>query len=235
MNTPFIFRQLLDTESYTCTYLIADKHSKEAAIIDPVLKNIDQYLGLIEQLGLKLIYAIDTHTHADHITALGALREHTQCTTIMGEYTQADCVSQSVKDGDIIAIGSLQLRAIYTPGHTDESFSFYLDDRVFTGECLLIRGSGRTDFQAGNPEKSWESITDKLFTLPDETLVFPGHDYKCWTVSSIGEEKAHNPRLAGKTKAEYVSIMKNLNLPNPKLMDTAVPANLLCGKSPLEK
>lgn len=230
-----IFRQLFDHASGTYTYLLARRHGGEALIIDPVKEQLPQYLTLIEQLDVKLVKAIDTHTHADHVTALGGLREHTGCMTLMGEYTKAECVSAHVREGETIDVDGVRLNALYTPGHTDESFSFVLNpgkpDAVFTGDVLLIRGTGRTDFQNGNPEKSWDSIVNKLFRLPDETLVYPAHDYKGWTVSSIGEERRFNPRLAGKSRAEYVEIMRNLNLADPKLMDVAVPANLACGNN----
>ncbi len=229
-----IFRQLYDHTSSTYTYLLARRHGGEALIIDPVKEKLPDYLQLIEQLKVKLVKAIDTHTHADHVTALGDLREQTQCITVMGEFTKAECVSAQVRDGEVIDVDGLRLGALYTPGHTDESFSFVLNpdkpEAVFTGDVLLIRGSGRTDFQGGDAEKSWDSIVNKLFKLPDNTLVYPGHDYKGWTASSIGEERQYNPRLAGRTREEYVQIMQNLNLPNPKLMDIAVPANLACGQ-----
>lgn len=226
-----LFRQLFHQDTGTYTYLLACEDSREAVYIDPVSENTPQYLALLEQLDLKLAYALDTHTHADHITALDQLRDATGCSTVMGEFTQAPCVSEKISDGEHLHIGSLDIKALYTPGHTNESFSFHIDDRVFTGDVLLIRGTGRTDFQGGDPAKSWDSITQQLFTLPDDTLVFPGHDYKGWTVSTIGEEKAYNPRLAGKTQQEYIDIMNNLNLPDPKMMDLAVPANLRCGKA----
>lgn len=229
-----IFRQLFDDQSGTYTYLLADAGTREAALIDPVIEKVDQYLQLLEELELKLKYALDTHTHADHITALGKLRDKTGCITVMGEFTQADCVSQKVVDGEHIVIGDLHLKALFTPGHTNESFSFYLagggEPSVFTGDCLLIRGSGRTDFQGGDAGKSYDSI-QKLFSLPDETYVYPGHDYKGWTRSTIAEEKTNNPRLAGKSRDEYIQIMNNLNLPDPKMMDIAVPANLACGQT----
>ena len=231
-----IFRQLFDHESSTYTYLLASGRGREALIIDPVREQMQTYLTLIEQLELKLVRAIDTHTHADHVTALGGLRDTTGCITVMGERSKAECVSERVREGDTINVDGIGLRAIYTPGHTDESFSFHLQhpamEAVFTGDVLLIRGTGRTDFQAGDPHKSWDSIVNKLFRLPDETLVYPGHDYKGWTVSTIWEEKHHNPRLAGKTEAEYVEIMNKLNLPDPKMMDVAIPANLACGRQP---
>lgn len=229
-----LFRQLFDQESSTYTYLLASAPGREALIIDPVKGRVPQYIQLINQLELKLVNAIDTHTHADHVTGLGDLRDQTHCTTVMGAYTKAECVSMQVKENDLISIDGIKLRAHYTPGHTDESFSYVLDPdnpvAVFSGDVLLIRGTGRTDFQNGDAEKSWDSIVNKLFKLPDTTLLYPGHDYKGWTSSSIAEERRFNPRLAGKSKAEYVEIMNNLSLPNPKLMDVAVPANLACGQ-----
>lgn len=229
-----IFRQLFEPVSCTYTYLLASGRGREALIIDPVKEKLDDYLRLIGDLDVKLVRAIDTHTHADHITALGDLRDRTGCITLMGEFTKAQCVSQSIRDGEFIDVDGIRLQALYTPGHTDESFSFVLNpaqpEAVFTGDVLLIRGSGRTDFQGGSAEKSWDSIVNRLFKLPDETTVFPAHDYKGWAASSIGEEKRANPRLANKSRAEYVAIMNGLNLPNPKLMDVAVPANLACGR-----
>lgn len=230
-----LFRQLFDKESSTYTYLIASGKGREALIIDPVKDQVDAYLGLINQLDLKLVRAIDTHTHADHITGLGELRDHTGCVTLMGEYTKANCVSEHVSEGETIDVDGVRLNALYTPGHTDESFSFVLDGNadsqraVFTGDVLLIRGSGRTDFQGGDPYKSYDSIVNKLFTLGDDTLVYPAHDYKGFTVSSIAEERRYNPRLAGNSAEEYAEIMRNLDLPDPKMMDVAVPANLACG------
>lgn len=230
-----LLRQFFDANSSTYTYLIASGKGREALIIDPVKEQVPQYLVAIEQLELRLVRAIDTHTHADHVTGLGDLRDATGCATMMGEFTKAECVSQSVREGELIEVDGIKLRALYTPGHTDESFSFVLNPQapyaVFTGDVLLIRGTGRTDFQNGDPEKSWDSIVNKLFRLPDETLVYPAHDYKGWTVSTIGEEKRFNPRIAGKTRAQYVEIMRNLHLPDPRLMDVAIPANLACGKT----
>ncbi len=230
-----LFRQFFDAVSSTYTYLIASGKGREALIIDPVKEQVSQYLTAIEQLELRLVRAIDTHTHADHVTGLGDLRDATGCVTIMGEFTRAECVSQNVREGEVIDVDGIKLGALYTPGHTDESFSFVLNPdaphAVFTGDVLLIRGTGRTDFQNGDPEKSWESIVGKLFRLPDETFVYPAHDYKGWTVSTIGEEKRFNPRIAGKTREQYVEIMRNLRLPDPRLMDVAIPANLACGKS----
>lgn len=230
-----IFRQFFDPVSSTYTYLMASGRGREAVIIDPVKEQAHHYLAAIDALELQLVRAIDTHTHADHITALGDLRTATGCVTIMGEFTKASCVSEQIRDGETLNVDGIRLQALYTPGHTDESFSFVLDpahpEAVFTGDVLLIRGSGRTDFQGGDPRKSWDSIVNRLFRLPDTVTVYPGHDYKGWNASSIGEEKRHNPRLAGKTEAEYVAIMNGLNLPNPKLMDIAVPANLACGNA----
>ena len=226
-----IFRQLFDHSSSTYTYLLAARSGGEALLIDPVKESTAQYLQLVEQLDLKLVIAVDTHTHADHVTALGALREASACVTLMGEQTRAECVSARFRDGERLRVDGLMLQALYTPGHTDESYSLVMDDRVFTGDVLLIRGTGRTDFQNGDPLKSWDSIVNKLFKLPDDTLVYPGHDYKGWTASSIGEEKRWNPRLQGKTAAEYAAIMNNLKLPNPLMMDVAVPANLRCGRA----
>ncbi|HEU0197723.1 MAG TPA: MBL fold metallo-hydrolase, partial [Nevskiaceae bacterium] len=218
------------------TYLLASAPGREAVLIDPVREQVDQYLRAMEQLGLRLVRAIDTHTHADHITGLGMLRDRTGCVTIMGERTRAKCVSEHVHDGDVVRVDGLQLQALYTPGHTDESFSFVLEPAspraVFTGDVLMIRGTGRTDFQNGDAGQSWDSITQRLFRLPDATLVYPAHDYKGWTASSIGEEKRHNPRLAGKTREEYTALMANLHLGDPKLMDVAIPANLACGMTP---
>lgn len=231
-----LFRQLFDHESSTYTYLIASGRGREALIIDPVKGQLPVYLDLINQLGIRLVRAIDTHTHADHVTALGDLRDETGCITVMGEYTRAECVSSHVSEGEIIDVDGVRLKSLYTPGHTNESFSFLLDgrgetpDSVFTGDVLLIRGSGRTDFQGGDPYKSYDSIVNKLFTLDDETLVYPAHDYKGFTVSTIWEERRYNPRLAGKSAEEYAEIMRNLDLPDPKLMDVAVPANLACGQ-----
>jgi glyoxylase-like metal-dependent hydrolase (beta-lactamase superfamily II) len=225
-----IFRQLYEQQSSTYTYLLASRKGGEAVLIDPVDEFADMYVTLIEQLGLRLVYALDTHTHADHITALGSLRERTDCTTVMGDRTRAECVDLRLAEGDVLDVDGIKLRALFTPGHTDESMSFVMDDRVFTGDVLLYRGTGRTDFQGGDPHKSWDSIVNKLFHLPDDTLIYAAHDYKGWTVSTIAEEKQHNPRIAGKTEAEYVVIMNSLNLPDPRLMDIAVPANLACGR-----
>jgi sulfur dioxygenase len=224
-----IFRQLFDSTSGTYTYLLASRHGGEALIVDPVLERVDRYLQLVRELDLKLVKAVDTHLHADHITGLGALRDRTQCITVMGENTKADVVSMRVGEGDRIEIEGLRLEVLFTPGHTDDSYSFLWDNRVFTGDTLLIRGTGRTDFQNGDPRAQYDSIFNKLLKLPDETMVYPAHDYKGETVSTIGEEKLFNPRLKVKSIDEYVDLMNNLNLPNPKMMDVAVPANMQVG------
>jgi glyoxylase-like metal-dependent hydrolase (beta-lactamase superfamily II)/rhodanese-related sulfurtransferase len=224
-----IFRQLFESVSCTYTYILASRPGGEALIIDPVLEKVDQYLRLLGELNLKLVKAVDTHVHADHVTGLGALRDRTRCITVMGEQSAVNVVSMRVGEGDTIDVEGLRLTSIYTPGHTDDSYSFLMDDRVFTGDTLLIRGTGRTDFQNGDPRAQYDSLFNKLLKLPDQTLVFPAHDYKGETVSTIGEEKAYNPRLQVKSKAEYVEIMENLNLTNPKQMDVAVPANLAIG------
>jgi sulfur dioxygenase len=222
-----IFRQLFDATSGTYTYLIASRH--EALIIDPVLEKVDRYLQLMRELDVKLVKAIDTHLHADHLTGLGALRDRTHCVTVMGEQTKADVVSMRVTEGDRIDIEGLSLDVLYTPGHTDDSYSYIMNGRVFTGDTLLIRGTGRTDFQNGDPRAQYDSIFNKLLKLPDETLVFPAHDYKGDTVSTIGEEKLYNPRLKVGSVDEYAALMNNLHLPNPKMMDVAVPANIHIG------
>src|SRR6201997_1667555 len=224
-----IFRQLFDQTSGTYSYLLASRRGGEAMIIDPVLEKVDRYLQLIRELDLKLVKAVDTHLHADHITGLGALRDRTHCTTVMGEQTKADVVSMRLADGDKLTIEGLALDVIYTPGHTDDSYSFVMPDRVFTGDTLLIRGTGRTDFQNGDPRAQYESIFHRLLRLPDETMVFPAHDYKGDTVSTIAEEKRYNPRLQVRSVDEYADLMGNLNLPNPKLMDVVVPANMHVG------
>jgi sulfur dioxygenase len=211
-----IFRQLFDQTSSTYTYLLASRHGGEALIIDPVLERVDRYIQLLRELDLRLVKAIDTHLHADHITGLDALRERTQCITVMGEQTKAEIVSIRVTDGDRVGIEGLSLDVAYTPGHTDDSYSYHLPDRVFTGDTLLIRGTGRTDFQNGDPRAQYASLFGRLLKLPDETLVYPAHDYKGDTVSTIGEERAFNPRLQVKSIDDYVELMNNLNLPNPR-------------------
>ena len=224
-----IFRQLFDSVSATYSYVIASRRGAEALIIDPVLEKVDRYIQLMNDLDLRLVKAVDTHLHADHVTGLGALRDRTRCVTVMGEKTKADVVSMRLTDGDKLTIEGVSLDVIYTPGHTDDSYSFALDDRVFTGDTLLIRGTGRTDFQNGDPRAQYDSIFNRLLKLPDDTLVYPAHDYKGDTVSTIGEERRCNPRLQVKSVDDYVELMNNLNLPNPKMMDVAVPANMRIG------
>ena len=223
-----IFRQLFDGVSGTYSYLLASRPGGEALIIDPVLEKVDRYLKLMEELDLKLVKAVDTHLHADHVTGLGALRDRTQCITVMGEQSKVDVVSMRIGEGDKLRVEGVSLDVLYTPGHTDDSYSFVLGDRVFTGDTLLIRGTGRTDFQNGSARAQYESL-QRLMRLPEETLVFPAHDYKGDTVSTIGEEKRYNPRLQVKGVDEYVALMDNLHLPNPKMMDVAVPANMRQG------
>ena len=224
-----IFRQFFDSVSSTYTYLIASRRGGEALVIDPVLEKVDRYIQLVDELDLRLVKAVDTHLHADHITGLGALRDRTHCITVMGERSNVDVVSMRLSEGDKLTIEGLALDVLYTPGHTDDSYSFLMHDRVFTGDTLLIRGTGRTDFQNGDPRAQYESIFNKLLRLPDETMIFPAHDYKGETVSTIGEEKAFNPRLQVKSIDQYVDVMNSLNLPNPKMMDVAVPANMRVG------
>jgi sulfur dioxygenase len=230
-----IFRQLFERESSTYTYLIACEITHKAALIDTVKSEVPKYLQLLRELNLTLVYALDTHTHADHITAAGALRELTGCTTLLGEEANSACVSHALRDDEKIHIGELTLTALHTPGHTDDSYTFQLVDQgehyLFTGDTLLIRGTGRTDFQNGSAAEQYQSIFQKLLTLPNTTWVYPGHDYKGWSRSTIGEEKAHNPRLQVKDIAAYIELMNNLKLPNPTLMDIAVPANRACGNN----
>ncbi len=224
-----IFRQLFDRESSTYTYLLARRRGAEALIIDPVLEHTEQYTRIIEELGLKLVLAVDTHIHADHITALGKLKQETDCATAMGAMTKAECVSVHFTEGEKLCVDGLHLDILYTPGHTDDSYSFLLPDRVFTGDTLLIRGTGRTDFQNGDPAAQYDSLFGKLLNLPEQTLVYPAHDYNGMTVSTIGEEKGHNPRLQVKDKQAYIELMNGLKLDDPRLMDIAVPANRSCG------
>src|SRR5712692_4548167 len=224
-----IFRQLFDSVSGTYTYLIASRRGGEALIVDPVLEKVDRYIQLVGELDLKLVKAVDTHLHADHLTGLGALRDRTRCITVMGERSKVDVVSMRLSESDKLTIEGVALDVLYTPGHTDDSYSFAMRDRVFTGDTLLIRGTGRTDFQNGDARAQYDSIFNKLLRLPEETMIFPAHDYKGETVSTIGEEKAFNPRLQVKSVDQYVELMNALNLPNPKMMDVAVPANMRVG------
>ncbi len=221
-----IFEQLFDTKSSTYTYIIASGKGREALIIDPVIEHSDEYIKVLESLELKLVKVIDTHIHADHISGLSELNKRTNCVRIMGEKSKSEVVDIKLKDGENLNIENIQLKAIYTPGHTDCSYCYVMNDRVFTGDTLLINGSGRTDFQSGSPFDAYDSLFNKLLKLPDKTLVYPAHDYKGKKSSTIENEKNNNPRLQVNSKEEYAEIMNNLNLSNPKMMDVAVPANL---------
>jgi sulfur dioxygenase len=224
-----IFRQLFDHKSSTFTYLLAERSGGEALLIDPVLENTEQYVRLIDELDLKLVLAVDSHIHADHVTAIGALRQRTDCASAMGAMTKTECVSVCFNEGEKLYADNLSLDVLYTPGHTSDSYSFRMPDRVFTGDTLLIRGTGRTDFQNGDPAAQYDSLFGKLLTLPDETLVYPAHDYNGMTVSTIGEEKRHSPRLQVADKQAYIELMNGLVLEDPQLMDVAVPSNRQCG------
>ena len=224
-----IFRQLFDTTSSTYTYLIASKKGREALIIDPVLENVENYIKLLNELNLKLVKVIDTHIHADHITGASKLKDQTKCITIMGEQTPAETVEIKVKDEEIIKLDQLKIKALYTPGHTSDSFSFLMDKYLFSGDTLLINGTGRTDFQNGNSKDAYNSLFNRLLKLPDETLLYPAHDYKGETVSTIGKEKKFNPRLQVRNVEEYIEIIKNLNLKKPAEIDFNVASNLKLG------
>jgi glyoxylase-like metal-dependent hydrolase (beta-lactamase superfamily II) len=224
-----IFKQVFDTKTSTYTYLIASAKGREAVIIDPVLENVENYIGLLKDLDLKLVKVIDTHIHADHVTGASKLKQSTNCTTIMGEHTPADMVEIKVKDNELINVDGLKIRSIYTPGHTSESYSFLLNKYLFSGDALLINGTGRTDFQNGSSKDSYHSIFDKLLKLPEDTLLYPGHDYNGKKVSTIGNEKKFNPRLQVKNVDEYIEIMSNLNLSKPEMMDSNVGRNIQLG------
>ena len=221
-----IFEQLFDQKSSTYTYIIASGEGREALIIDPVIEHSDEYSAILNNLDLKLVKVIDTHIHADHISALNELNKRTNCIRVMGEKSKSEVIDLRIKDGEKIKVEEVELQAIYTPGHTDCSYSFLMNDRVFTGDTLLINGSGRTDFQNGNAYDAYDSIFNKLLKLPEKTLVFPAHDYNGKKFSTIENEKNNNPRLQVSSKEEYADIMNNLNLTNPKMMDVAVPANV---------
>lgn len=224
-----LFRQLFDQETWTYTYLIADPVSKEAVLIDPVNTHIDEYLALFKELGLTLKYSLETHVHADHITASGLLRQKLGAQTGVSALCGAETADIQIKDGDVFVFGQgEQIKVLATPGHTKGSISFLWRDRVFTGDCLFVAGCGRTDFQGGDAGAQYDSI-QKLFALPDDTIVYPGHDYQQKWISNIKQEKTTNPRLAGKTREQFIEIMNNLNLPKPRLIDEAVPANRFCG------
>ena len=220
-----IFKQLFDQKSSTYTYIISSGKGREALIIDPVIENTLKYLKVLKDLDLKLVKVIDTHIHADHISGLNELNKQTNCTRIMGDQSASEVIDIRVKDNEKIKIENIELTSIYTPGHTDCSYSFFMKDRVFTGDTLLINGTGRTDFQNGSSYDAYDSIFKKILKLPEKTLVYPAHDYNGKTYSTIENEKNNNPRLQVKSAEEYVEIMKKLKLSNPKMMDIAVPAN----------
>ena len=224
-----IFKQVFDTKTSTYTYLIASAKGREAVIIDPVLENVGEYIQLLNELDLKLVKVIDTHIHADHVTGATKLKQATNCATLMGEHTPADAVEIKVKDNELIKIDGLKIKSLYTPGHTSDSYSFLLDNYLFSGDTLLINGTGRTDFQNGNSKDAYNSLFNNILKLPEETLVYPGHDYNGKFSSTIGNEKKFNPRLQVKSVDEYVEIMSNLNLSKPEMMDSNVNKNIKLG------
>ena len=224
-----ILKQLFDDNSSTYTYLIASAKGREALIIDPVEENVAEYVKLLEELNLKLVKVIDTHIHADHITGASKLKNKTNCTTIMGENSPAETVDLKLKDEEIIKVDQLEIKALYTPGHTSDSYSFLMNNYLFSGDTLLINGTGRTDFQNGSSEDAYHSLFDKLLKLPEETLLYPGHDYNGKKVSTIGDEKKFNPRLQVDSINQYIEIMSNLNLSKPKMIEINVSRNLMLG------
>ncbi len=224
-----IFKQLFDTKSSTYTYLISSGNGREALIIDPVIENVAEYISLLKSLNLKLVKVIDTHIHADHVTGASKLKNITKCSTIMGEHTPAEAVEIKVKDDEIIDLDNLKIRAMYTPGHTSDSYSFLMDNYLFSGDTLLINGTGRTDFQNGNAKDAYNSIFNKLLKLPDETLLYPAHDYKGEMVSTIGKERKFNPRLQVNSVDEYIDIMNNLKLKKPIEIEKNVSKNIKLG------
>jgi glyoxylase-like metal-dependent hydrolase (beta-lactamase superfamily II) len=227
-----LFRQLFDRESCTYTYLIADLETQTAVLVDPVIEQVERDLSLIQELGLKLSFCLETHVHADHITGLGLLREKTGCEGIVPANAAVACADRHIKHGEILTLGQVKFEAIATPGHTDSHNAYCINqDRILTGDALFIRGCGRTDFQNGNAGSLYDSVTQRLFILADETLVYPGHDYRGQTVSTIGEEKQYNPRFVGRSRDNFIQFMSELNLPNPKKMMEAIPANQQCGKA----
>ncbi len=221
-----IFEQLFDIKSSTYTYIISSGKGREALIIDPVIENTDRYIKVLTNLDLKLVKVIDTHIHADHISGLNELSKRTKCSKIMGEQSSSEVLDIRVKDNEKIKIEDMEFTSMYTPGHTDCSYSFLMNDRVFTGDILLINATGRTDFQTGNSHDAYDSIFNKLLKLPEKTLVYPAHDYNGKKYSTIENEKNNNPRLQVSSAEEYAEIMDNLNLENPEMMDIAVPANI---------
>ena len=224
-----IFRQVFDNKSSTYTYLIASAKGREAVIIDPVIENVQSYIQLLNELDLKLVKVIDTHIHADHVTGASKLKLATNCSTLMGEHTPAEAVEIKVKDDEIIKIDQIEIRAMYTPGHTSDSYSFLMNNCLFSGDTLLINGTGRTDFQNGSSKDAYNSLFNKLLKLPDDTMLYPGHDYNGKLSSTIGKEKQHNPRLQVRNVDEYVELMSNLNLAKPKLIDINVSRNIKLG------
>ena len=224
-----IFRQVFDNKSSTYTYLIASAKGREAVIIDPVIENVESYIKLLQQLDLKLVKVIDTHIHADHVTGASKLKLATNCSTLMGEHTPADAVEIKVKDDEIIKIDQIEIRAMYTPGHTSDSYSFLMNNYLFSGDTLLINGTGRTDFQNGSSKDAYNSIFNRLLKLPEDTILYPGHDYNGKESSTIGNEKKFNPRLQVNNVDEYIELMSNLNLAKPKLIDINVSRNIKLG------
>ena len=224
-----IFKQLFDTKSSTYTYLISSGNGREALIIDPVLENVNKYIDVLKELNLKLVKVIDTHIHADHVTGASKLKDITKCSTIMGDHTPADAVEIKVKDDEYIELENIKIRAMYTPGHTSDSYSFLMNNHLFSGDTLLINGTGRTDFQNGNAKDAYNSIFNKLLKLPEETLLYPAHDYKGEKVSTIGKEKKQNPRLQVKSVDEYIDIMNNLDLKKPAELESNVSRNIKLG------
>lgn len=225
-----LFRQLFDQNTWTYTYLIADPVTREAALVDPVVEQVERDFKLINELGLTLNYCLETHVHADHITGTGKLRELTGCVGVVPVNAQVTCADRLIEDREVIQVGNIEIQAIATPGHTDSHMAYWVNrDRVLTGDALFIRGCGRTDFQSGDPGALYDSVTQRLFSLPEETMVYPGHDYRGHSVSTIGEEQQWNPRLVGRSKAQFIELMNSLNLPNPQKIMEAVPANERCG------
>ncbi len=224
-----IFKQLFDKKSSTYTYLIASAKGREALIVDPVIENVAEYINVLKQLDLKLVKVIDTHIHADHITGASKLKDITKCSTIMGDHTPADSVEIKVKDDEYINLDNLKIRAMYTPGHTSDSYSFLMNNYLFSGDTLLINGTGRTDFQNGSAKDAYNSIFNKLLKLPEETLLYPAHDYKGEKVSTIGKEKKQNPRLQVNSVDQYIDIMNNLNIKKPTELEFNVSRNINLG------
>ena len=224
-----IFKQVFDEKSSTYTYIIASAKGREAVIIDPVIENVESYISILNELELKLVKVIDTHIHADHVTGASKLKQSTNCSTIMGEHTPADTVDIKLKDDDIIKIDQLEIKAMYTPGHTSDSYSFLMNKYLFSGDTLLINGTGRTDFQNGSSKDAYNSIFNRLLKLPEDTILYPGHDYNGKVSSTIGNEKKFNPRLQVRNVDEYVELMSNLNLAKPKLIDINVSRNIKLG------